>query len=192
LTAASAEQGQGRGGTPRPGRVPLLITAELPGEVFSWADALRRAHYPAERNRLPAHVTLFHALPSSAEAEIRQSMIELAAQTAPPSARTGALIDFGKGTAIAVESPGLMALHGMLAERLHGLLLRAEHRPLNLHITIQDKVSPLEARALQRELGPLLAPRTFRFKGLCLHAWDGEQWSFRRAFAFRGSPKSRG
>ena len=51
--------------TPQVRGVPLLITAELPRDVFAWVDALRRAHYPPERNRLGAHVTLFHALPAS-------------------------------------------------------------------------------------------------------------------------------
>ena len=48
---------------------PFIVTAELPGEIFSWVDGLRRAHFPPERNHLSAHVTLFHALPPWVEAE---------------------------------------------------------------------------------------------------------------------------
>ena len=40
---------------------PLLITAELPPDVFAWADALRRRHYPPERNVLDAQPNPAHA-----------------------------------------------------------------------------------------------------------------------------------
>ncbi|HEU5286581.1 MAG TPA: 2'-5' RNA ligase family protein, partial [Sphingomicrobium sp.] len=36
----------------------LIVTAELGAEDFAWLDALRRRHYPPERNRVPAHLTL--------------------------------------------------------------------------------------------------------------------------------------
>ena len=50
---------------------PLIVTATLPPSEFAWADALRRAHFPPERNYLQAHVTLFHALPPFVEDEAR-------------------------------------------------------------------------------------------------------------------------
>ncbi len=172
-------------------RVPLLITAELPGDALAWADALRRAHYPPERNRLRAHVTLFHALPPSAEDEIRRLLAELAAAP-PPEARTGRLMDFGKGTAIAIECPAMVALHGEIAHRLHGLLTRQDAQPLRLHVTIQNKVTPQEAKALQAQLATTLTPRSFRFKGLGLYGWHDGLWNLKREFIFRGSPQSRG
>ena len=52
---------------------PLIVTAELAPEDFAWLNDLRLRHYPAERNRVPAHLTMFHAIAPSAEAELRQS-----------------------------------------------------------------------------------------------------------------------
>src|SRR3546814_9075002 len=49
---------------------PFIVTAGLPPDIFAWADDLRRAHYPSERNRLPAHVTLFHAFAPSLRDEL--------------------------------------------------------------------------------------------------------------------------
>ncbi|HKR91778.1 2'-5' RNA ligase family protein, partial [Novosphingobium sp.] len=89
---------------------PLLITAELPADVLAWADALRRAHYPPERNRLRAHVTLFHALPPSVKHELLQVLIELARGPAP-EARINGLMKLDRGTALAVESPKMVELH---------------------------------------------------------------------------------
>ena len=48
---------------------PLIVTAELPADVMAWADGLRRAHFPPERNQVRAHVTLFHALPPAGIAD---------------------------------------------------------------------------------------------------------------------------
>ncbi len=49
----------------------LIITAEMAVPDLAWLDQLRRRHYPAERNQVPAHLTMFHALPPSAEGEVR-------------------------------------------------------------------------------------------------------------------------
>lgn len=165
--------------------VPLLITAELPGDILAWADGLRRAHYPPERNRLRAHVTLFHALPPSAEGEIRRLLAELA-RAPPPPARIEGLMKLGQGTALAVSSPETIALHARIAERMHGLLTRQDGQPLRLHITIQNKVKPEAARALQAELAPQLRPIDFRFSGFGLYGWEDGLWRPIREFPFRG------
>jgi hypothetical protein len=53
---------------------------------FAWADGLRRAHYPPERNRLKAHVTLFHAFAPSLRDELHGVLRRFAAEYAPPEA----------------------------------------------------------------------------------------------------------
>lgn len=165
---------------------PLLVTAELPEDVLAWADGLRRAHYPPERNRLRAHVTLFHALPPSAEGEVRRLLGELA-RAAPPEARTSGIFNLGKGTAFDIDSPGMVALHGQIADRMHGLMTRQDAKKLRLHVTVQNKVTPEAARALQAELRSGFAERRFRFRGLGLYAWEDGLWRELRIFPFRGA-----
>lgn len=176
----SADLAAGRG-------VPLLICAELPSDVLALADGLRRAHYPPDRNRLRAHVTLFHALPPSAEGEIVRLLAELAAERAPEALLDG-LMNLGGGTALKVHSPEMVALHGRIAERLHGLLTRQDAQPLRLHVTVQNKVSPEAARALQAELARTLQPRRFRFRAFGLYAYHDGLWNPIREFPFRGAP----
>jgi 2'-5' RNA ligase len=183
LSEAPAAQG-GQSDPPRK-RPPLLVTGELPADVLAWADALRRAHYPPDRNRLRAHVTLFHALPPSVEDELRQVLGELAA-TPPPQARITGLMKLGGGTALAIDCPALVDLHGEIAERMHGLLTRQDARPLKLHVTIQNKVSLEAARQLQAELADTLPLRSFRFHGFGLYAYEEGLWRPIRTFAFRG------
>lgn len=170
---------------PRNPRAPLLVTAELPDDVLAWADALRRAHYPPDRNRLRAHVTLFHALPPSVEEELVEVLRTLA-RAAPPPARIAALMKLGTGTALAVDSPAMVDLHGAIAERMHGLLTRQDAQPLRLHVTIQNKVTTQAARALQAELGEQLRPVSFRFRGFGLYAWEDGLWRPIRVVPFRG------
>lgn len=171
-------------GPPKPG-APLLITAELPPDVLAWADGLRRAHFPPERNRLRAHVTLFHALPPFVEDELLEVLGDLA-RAAPPPARLSGLMKLGGGTALAIDSAEMVELHGVIAERMHGLLTRQDAQPLHLHVTIQNKVTGEAARALQAELGPQLQPRAFRFHGFGLYAWEDGLWRPIRVVPFRG------
>jgi len=166
-------------------RPPLLITGELPPDILAWADGMRKAYFPPERNRLRAHVTLFHALPNAVEDELRQLLGELSAAP-PPKARISGLMKLGGGTALAIDCPELVDLHGRIAERMHGLMTRQDAQPLKLHITIQNKVSGEEARALQADLGSTLEPRSFRFHGFGLYAYEDGLWRPIRNFAFRG------
>lgn len=166
---------------------PLLITAELPPEIFSWAEALRRLHFPPERNRVRAHVTLFHALPPSVEAEVRRTLAELAAGPAPPARLTG-IMKLGRGTAFDIVSEGMQAIHADLAERLHGVLTAQDRqRRPRLHVTVQNKVTPAEAKALQAELARDFRPRDFAFAGLALHRWREGLWQDAGRWSFRGT-----
>jgi hypothetical protein len=164
---------------------PLLISAELPPDVFAWADALRRAHYPPERNRLGAHVTLFHGLPPSAQGEVSRLLARLA-EYSPPDARIVGLMDLGRGTAFAVDSPGMVALHAEMALILRGLIQQKDTRPLRLHITVQNKVSRSAALALQADLAEDICARSFHFRGLGLSQWRDDLWRLVRLYTFRG------
>lgn len=169
---------------------PLIVTALLPGDIQRWADTLRGAHYPADRNRVRAHVTLFHALMPSMQREVHAMLAEIASTHAPVAARLNGVLDLGSGTALAVHSPGLLALRARMAERLHGTLSAQDEGEPRLHITIQNKVVRLAARALQSELARRLEPRRFAFTGLALHHYRGGPWENAGHWSFRGREKA--
>ncbi|MGB3165991.1 MAG: 2'-5' RNA ligase family protein [Alteraurantiacibacter sp.] len=165
---------------------PLIVTALLPEDMQSWADALRTAHFPPERNYLDAHVTLFHALPPSCEDEVRQCLVALARENAPVPGRLLGIMKLGKGTALKLESDGMIGIWRELADRFHGMLTpQDEHKP-RLHVTVQNKVSLEKAKALQGQLGPQVTPRDFAFRGLGLHAYRGGPWEHLKSVHFRG------
>ena len=164
----------------------LIVTAELGPEDFAWLDGLRRRHYPPERNRLPAHLSMFHALPPSAEAEVRSRLAELAAGHVPSAAIAG-VMDLGSGVALRVVSDALDAIRDDLADRLHGLLGAQDSGGWRPHVTIQNKVPPKTARALARSLERNFQPRPLRIAGFGLHRYLGGPWETLRVYPFRSA-----
>jgi len=172
---------------------PFILTAALPPDLAAFAEGLRRAHYPPERNHLHAHVTLFHAFAPSLRDELADYLPRLAARFAPPEGEVSGVMDLGQGTAIALAAPQLVALRRVIADHFHGSLTAQDLHDPRPHITIQNKVARSEARALQAALGPLLAPWIARgrlaFPALELWRYRGGPWERIRACAFRGREK---
>jgi hypothetical protein len=169
---------------------PFIVTAELPGQVLAWADGLRRAHYPAERNKLAAHVTLFHSFAPSLRDELPRVLARLAGEYARPAAQIDSLMPLGTGTALAIRSPGMLAIREHIAEMFHGALTAQDSHAPRLHITIQNKVTPKAAKALQRALSATLEPRSFAFAGLGLHLYCETHWEPQGCWSFRGKQGS--
>jgi hypothetical protein len=162
----------------------LIVTAEIAPGDFSWIEGLRRAHYPAERNQVPAHLTIFHALPPSAETELRGRIARLAKRK-PPKATIGGLMDLGGGVAFRVVSPDLDLLREELADGLHGLLTAQDSGGWRPHITIQNKVAPKTARALKDSLERAFKSRPLAISGLGLHRYLGGPWERLATCPFR-------
>jgi hypothetical protein len=163
----------------------LIVTAELGPEDFAWLDGLRRRHYPPERNRVPAHLTLLRTLPPSAEPELARLLRSAAARPAPPAFIAGTM-DLGGGVAFRIASDQLELLRDELADRLHGLLTPQDSAGWSAHVTIQNKVEPQVARALIQALGSDHLQRPLHIAGLALHRYVTGQWETLRRYAFRG------
>ncbi|WP_128892340.1 2'-5' RNA ligase family protein [Erythrobacter sp. HKB08] len=165
---------------------PLIVTAELPKELAGWATGLRRQHFPPERNYLDAHVTLFHALPRQYEREVRDCLSDIARETPPVDGHLEGIMSLGRGTALRLHSEGMIAVWREMTRRFHGLLTAQDQHKPRLHVTIQNKVSGAEAKALQAQLEGTIEPRDFQFRGLSLYIYRGGPWEFLHTYAFRG------
>lgn len=164
----------------------LIVTAEIASVDFSWLDHLRRRHYPPQRNRVPAHLTMFHALPPSSEAEVRAALARLSRER-PPRASIEGVMDLGGGAALRVVSPDLDRLRDDLAASFHGLLGAQDARGWRPHVTIQNKVAPKVARALVEELRRDFKPRSLAISGLGLHRYLDGPWEAIASYPFRAS-----
>lgn len=148
-------------------------------------DALRVAHYPPDRNRSAAHLTLFRHLPPSIEEEVKARLAE-EARSASPAATIAGILDLGGGTAFRVESPALEAIRARLADAFHGLLTPQDTAGWRPHITIQNKVTTQAARSLQRALAGTFEPRRLAIAGLASWRYLGGPWAPLSRHSFRG------
>ena len=164
---------------------PIIVTALMGGADFAWADGLRRAHFPPERNWLPAHITLFHHLPPSLLDEVAARLKRLCAGP-PPPARLAEVMLLGRGVALRVESPALMALREELADAFAGLLTPQDQTRPRLHITVQNKVAPDAAKALALALRRDFRPRPLAIAGLAAWHYRGGPWEPAMTAMFRG------
>ena len=172
---------------------PFILTAALPSDIQASSERLRRAHYPAERNHLHAHVTMFHSFAPSLLDELTDFIPRITGEFAAPQARISGVMDLGTGTAIALQSEDLLALRAMIADRFHGSLTDQDLYEPRPHITIQNKVTKKEARALQESLESQLALRAsqdvFAFPALELHLYQGGPWKLVKRSPFRGKAR---
>jgi hypothetical protein len=163
----------------------LIVTAELAPPDFAWLDRLRRAHFPAERNQLPAHLTIFYALPPSAEGEVRATLSRFGSEQ-PPSASIEGLMNLGGGVAFRVASQDLDCIRRELVQDFHGLLSAQDGGGWRPHVTIQNKVPPKDARALLERLEADFRRRPLAISGLGLHRYLGGPWEQLAIYPFRG------
>ncbi|MFZ2998378.1 2'-5' RNA ligase family protein [Sphingobium sp.] len=152
---------------------------------FAWADALRRAHFPPDRNVLSAHITLFHHLPPSALDEVARRLKAFCRGPAP-GARLADVMMLGQGVAYRIDSPELMAIRDDLADAFTGLLTPQDQARPRLHVTVQNKVKPAEAKALADALRVEFQPRPFAIAGLAAWHYRGGPWDLATKAMFRG------
>jgi hypothetical protein len=162
----------------------LIVTAEIALGDFSWLEALRRAHYPSERNRVAAHLTMFRSLPPSAETTLRSRLGGIVRGRTTKVTIAG-LMDLGGGVAFRVVSPDLDAVRDELADALHGLLGAQDSGGWRPHITIQNKVAPKVARALKASLEESFQPRPLSIAGLAIHRYLDGPWERIATYPFR-------
>ena len=163
---------------------PIIVSATFAPADFAWLDGLRRAHFPPERNVLPAHLTLFHHLPPSIEAELDRRLCAAVAEPAPRAEAAG-LVSLGGGVAIRFASAALEAIRADLADAFAGLLTPQDRAGWRPHVTIQNKVAPATARALREDLEATFRPRPVRIVGLAAWWYRGGPWELIREHRFR-------
>ncbi|HKY83103.1 MAG TPA: 2'-5' RNA ligase family protein [Sphingobium sp.] len=152
---------------------------------FAWAEGLRRAHFPPERNLVPAHITLFHHLPPSILPELESRMRQICAGP-PPAAKLARVRLLGRAVAYDVVSEELLSIRQDLADAFAGLLIPQDEATPRLHITVQNKVEAAQARALAERLSAEFRPRRLEIAGLAAWHYRGGPWELATKASFRG------
>lgn len=169
------------------GKSPLILTLKIDAVSFERLNALRRAHFPPERNFLCAHVTLFHALPGEEVPAIRSHLEQICARTAAFPIAFPRLRSLGGGVAVEVMSDELQHLHDQLAACFRTWLTPQDRQRFRPHVTIQNKVLPQQARELYGALAPEWKMVPGQSAGLLLWEYRGGPWLGIEEFAFTGA-----
>ncbi len=166
----------GRSVTPEgtPDAAPLILTLSLAGEVQERFEALRRLHFPPARNVVPAHVTVFHALPADGERDTVAALQAIGREGFPVDI-TG-LRSLGRGVAFSLASNELVRRRAEVARRFAGRLTRQDEAGWRPHVTVQNKVVPEAARALLAALSAGFVPETAWAGAFHLWRYRGGPW----------------
>ena len=149
---------------------PLILTAAFAAPDQARFDRLREAHFPPDRNHIPAHLTLFHHLPGDDEAPCRAEI---------PGLRS-----LGRGVAFDVRCPPLASLRAALGKLWHESLTAQDRQDWRPHVTVQNKVAPAEAAALLAAMRAEFAPFGVSVEGVHLWRYLGGPWEDLGTFAF--------
>ncbi len=156
-------------------RAPLIVTLALDEAAQRHFDLMRERYFPPERNFIPAHLSLFHALPGAEEASILATLGEAARQP-PLLLHVTGLMRLGRGVAYAIDSSPLMKLHRGLQQTWQTWLTPQDRQGIRPHIVIQNKAEPQAARALYAELAAAFTPFSCTGTGLRLWRYLGGPW----------------
>jgi hypothetical protein len=164
---------------------PLILTAWFDDFGQARFNALRQEHFPARRNLVPAHLTLFHALPGEDVDPVAASLADVVQATPALPFRTDGVLFMGRGAALRISCPGLAAVHGVLRGRWLDELTPQDRQPLRPHVTVQNKVAPDVARRTADMLRGI-EPVAGAVEGLILWRYLGGPWDEVARYAFSG------
>ena len=123
--------------------IPLVITLKIdePSQLFF--DKQRTAHFPPHANYVPAHITLFHKLPSD-NPVIENGLTAFAKHLAFELNVTDIILQ-KTSVAYSIQSKTLQQIHAQMQQTFKPYLIRNDRKILTPHITIQNKVTAYKA-----------------------------------------------
>ena len=164
----------------------LIVTLQMEASACARLSALRREHFPPDRNWLDAHITLFHALPAASIDVVLRDTAEVAASTPAFTLSVDRVLFLGAGVAYAMSSTRATGVRSALAQRWLGLLGPQDRNQRGpLHVTVQNKVLPSTARRLHTELEQGFSPYEIGATGLQVWYYMGGPWKHAGTFSFR-------
>jgi 2'-5' RNA ligase len=174
--------------TPSP--APLILTLAVDERAQTDFEHQRRLYFPAALNRIPAHISLFHALPGDELASIRTLLGDHAAATAPFPVHVHDVQKLGRGVAYSLRSDALAALHAQLRQAWLPWLTPQDAQGFRPHVVIQNKVDPVAARALYDRLAAGFRPYSITATGLLMWHYLGGPWVLEQSFTFTAAAGS--
>ena len=165
---------------------PYILTVGLDAAAQERFEALRREHFPPSRNVVPAHVSVFHALPGDETTADAVSRVLAGLAPKPSVMSVTGVRSLGRGVAYTLDAPGVAAVRAALVREFEDGLTPQDRQPWRPHVTVQNKVTPEAARALLTRLAAGFTPLDVVAEGLLLWRYRGGPWEPAAEFAFTG------
>ena len=159
----------------------LILTAKLDERSQRFFEELRQRHYPAELNRIGAHLTMFHTLPDGEET---RAAVRAAAARVGFGMRVTGLRSLGRGVAYSLESAELMGVQRGLAGQFAEVLSAQDKQKFVPHVVVQNKADSAKAKELKALLGAGFRAFEVRAEGLELWYYLGGPWKLAETFLF--------
>jgi len=148
---------------------PVILTLKINADAAAYFTNLRKQNFPAERNYLDAHLTLFHHLPGNIM-PVFEWIKTVSAQQKPMLLQVTQVVSIGAGVAFKLECDELKKMHKTMQQQWQQWLTPQDKQALWPHITIQNKVDRQTAVQLQQDLSADFKP--FEIQGLGLSIWE--------------------
>ena len=154
---------------------PIILTLAMEDRAWERFQTLRQRHFPQTLNRVPAHVTLFHALPDD-EAKVRAVVEKACAERAPFDVEVTELRSLGRGVAYRCHSDELSVVRDEIASTFSDRLTKQDAQGFRAHVTVQNKVTPETAKQTLEALSRDFEPWSFRALGIDIWHYAGGPW----------------
>lgn len=164
---------------------PLVVTLRCEGEGWQRCQRLRQKHFPPERNLVPAHIALFHHLPGEDLLQVETDAFAVWSLLGRFSVEVTRPRSLGRGVALNLHSPELLALHSALSRKWERWLTPQDQAKFSPHVTIQNKVDPAAARALLHSLILSFEPFSFSATGVEIWHYRNGPWELAKTIASR-------
>jgi 2'-5' RNA ligase len=155
---------------------PLILTLVLDDASQALFDRARERWFPAHLNFIAAHVTMFHHLPGERLLAIGERLAAACAAHAPAVVDVTGLRSLGRGVAYTLHAPEIEVLRSRLAALWRDCLTAQDRQPWRPHVTVQNKVSPSEARDLLARLSAEFVSFSATARGVALWRYCGGPW----------------
>jgi len=168
-----------------------VLTLKLTDSLSVPMNQMREQYFPKRLNRIPAHLTLFHALPHSQHSTIEAGLSQLAASTKPFLVTTGKpfRMRLGVGVNVGKGYNGMKAVHGDLRSQWLPHLSEQDRGGWRPHWTVMNKVNEEKKvddafEAVQDDV--LKNVREGKAVGLVLWQYDKGNWKWASEYNFVG------
>ena len=167
---------------------PIILTLQVDEDSAARFEAARERWFPPKLNRVPAHCTLFHALPGEDRERVARAVAGVCARAGPFPVPVEAIMPMGGGMAYRMRSARLDALRADLACAFEGELTKQDAAGFRAHVTIQNKVTKDTAAACRAVMEAEFAPWEATAEGVQIWSYEGGPWGAVGAVGFAAPP----